>query len=90
MLTNISRRRMLATVAGVGAVIGSIAVQRARAAGNPADGQLRKQDVNYQDGPKGNQRCDLCGNFLAPSGCRVVSGGVSPNGWCLLFKAKQQ
>jgi hypothetical protein len=89
MVANFSRRRVLALTASIGGTIGCIAIPHARASGGSSDSQLRKQDVQYQTSPKGNQRCDLCGNFLVPSGCRVVSGGISPNGWCLLFKAKQ-
>jgi hypothetical protein len=88
MVANFSRRRVLALAASIGGTIGCIAIPPARASDGSSDSQLRKQDVQYQPGPKGNQRCDLCSNFLAPSGCRVVSGGVSPNGWCLLFKPK--
>jgi hypothetical protein len=89
MVANFSRRRVLALAASIGGTIGCVAAPPARASGGSSDSQLRKQDVQYQAGPKGNQRCDLCSNFLVPSGCRVVSGGISPNGWCLLFKPKQ-
>lgn len=51
--------------------------------------QLQKQDVRYQDQPKGVQHCSGCANFQAPSGCKVVAGSVNPNGWCLLFSAKK-
>jgi hypothetical protein len=51
--------------------------------------QLQKQDVRYQDQPKGEQRCSGCTNFTAPSACKVVAGSVNPNGWCLLFTAKK-
>ena len=49
--------------------------------------QLRKEDVRYQDQPKGNQRCSGCKNFVGPGACRVVAGSVNPNGWCLLYQA---
>jgi len=50
--------------------------------------QLRKEDVRYQDQPKGNQRCSGCKNFVGPGACKVVSGSVNPNGWCLLYAVK--
>ena len=53
-----------------------------------ASSQLRKEDVRYQDQPKGNQRCSGCKNFVGPNACRVVTGSVNPNGWCLLYQAK--
>jgi len=87
MTDNPTRRRLLAAAASMGGAIGYIAL--ARAADDASASQLRKMDVQYQDAPKGIQRCDLCSNFVAPSACRVVSGGISANGWCLLFKPKK-
>jgi len=90
MVAVFSRRRFLASAASIGGSIGCIAIQGALAADNASDRKLRKQDVQYRDAPKGDQRCDKCSNFVTPSGCRVVAGGISPNGWCLLFKPKQE
>jgi hypothetical protein len=87
-----SRRHILtAATVFAGAVASLVLVEPGRAADGSAatsDSQLKKQDVAYQDQPKGEQRCATCKNFLAPSGCRVVSGSINPNGWCLLFKPK--
>jgi len=85
-----SRRRMLAATVTVGGALGAAVLSGSAGAGTAAssDSQLQKQDVQYQDQPKGQQRCSGCANFQAPSACRVVSGKVNPNGWCLLFKAK--
>jgi len=82
----ISRRRVLVSAASLSGVVGSTVLAGAARAG--ASNQLNKQDVQYQDQPKGRLRCVDCANFLAPLACRVVTGTVSPNGWCLLFKAK--
>ena len=68
------------------ALASAIAVQAHRAKASDAS-QLRKEDVRYQDQPKGEQDCRLCKNFVTPNSCRVVSGAVNPNGWCLLFQA---
>ena len=90
MSQSISRRHVLGATASVGGAIGS-ALLMAAAGGARADAsQLQKQDVRYQDAPKGEQRCSGCANFQAPSGCKVVAGNVNPNGWCLLFTAKKE
>jgi hypothetical protein len=84
-----SRRHMLtAATTVVGAAASALLVEPARADNAASNNQLKKQDVAYQDQPKGEQRCGTCNNFLAPSGCRVVSGSINANGWCLLFKPK--
>jgi hypothetical protein len=86
----VSRRSLLATLASAtgGAAMVIAVAAPARAADTAS--QLRKEDVRYQDQPKGNQRCAGCKNFVGPSGCRVVSGNVNPNGWCLLFQANSK
>ena len=89
MTMQYSRRQMLGNLKVAGAAGGLMAlgvVGGSRAADNSS--QLRKQDVRYQDQPKGNQRCEACKNFVGPSACRVVQGSVNPNGWCLLFQTK--
>jgi hypothetical protein len=53
-----------------------------------ADNQMSKDQAKYRDQPNGDQQCNACANFLAPSGCSVVSGQVSPSGWCQFFQAK--
>jgi len=47
-----------------------------------------KAAVAYQDSPKGAQRCDNCAPFQPPSGCRIVDGSVSPQGWCKVWQRK--
>jgi len=42
----------------------------------------------YQDHPKGKERCAECANFVTPHGCTVVAGIISPNGWCIAFAPK--
>ncbi len=44
--------------------------------------------AHYQDTPKGKAACDGCTSFIAPSACKVVSGAISPSGWCMLYAAK--
>jgi hypothetical protein len=91
MKDSISRRSLLGATATAGAAIGSVVLAGTMGAGRArADAsQLQKQDVRYQDQPKGAQRCSGCANFTAPSACKVVAGSVNPDGWCLLFTAKK-
>jgi hypothetical protein len=50
--------------------------------------KLRQGDIGYQPSPKGNARCELCANWQAPNACKVVSGVISPSGWCSLYVRK--
>jgi hypothetical protein len=89
MTEQISRRTMFGVAGTAATVLGSALL--AASSGARADAsQLQKQDVRYQDQPKGAQRCSGCANFTAPSACKVVAGNVNPNGWCLLYTATKQ
>ena len=44
--------------------------------------------VSYQSTPKGGKQCDGCNLFVAPSGCKSVSGAIAPTGWCKLWVKK--
>jgi hypothetical protein len=48
-----------------------------------------KKQFKYQDkpGPHG-QKCSGCRFFRAPSGCTIVHGKISPNGWCIAWAKK--
>jgi len=85
----ISRRRVLtiaagaagASITGATAVIGiSTAAQAAKAS---------QKIVKYQDTPKGEQRCDNCDLFEAPSSCKNVDGTIAAQGWCVVYRKKQ-
>lgn len=58
------------------------------AAAHPPYGQTPKSALQYQDTPKGDQKCSNCSLYIpGPSAdamghCQVVAGEVSPNGWC--------
>ena len=41
--------------------------------------------VQYQDHPRGGLSCVGCTFFRKPRSCQVVTGDISPNGWCRLF-----
>jgi hypothetical protein len=84
--SGISRRQVLtvatgASVAGVAAIVGvSTAAQAAKAS---------QKTVKYQDTPKGEQRCENCMQFEAPSACKTVDGTVAAQGWCIVYAKKQ-
>jgi hypothetical protein len=82
---NISRRHLLKAAPAAAGTIGcAILAKRAQAEAMKAP----KSAVRYQGGPRGEQSCALCANFLPPSDCRVVASPVTPNAWCLLFQPK--
>jgi hypothetical protein len=76
--------RMTLVIGLAGAVGAGLAPRRALAA--PA--KLPPNEIGYQASPKGNARCELCVNWQAPNGCKVVAGSISPSGWCGLFVRK--
>jgi hypothetical protein len=42
--------------------------------------------VQYQPMmPKDGNKRSSCGNFEAPDQCKIVSGKVQPDGWCIAF-----
>jgi hypothetical protein len=46
--------------------------------------------VMYQTTPKNGQACNKCQHFEPPNACKLVTGTISPAGWCQLFAAKPQ
>jgi hypothetical protein len=43
--------------------------------------------VGYRGSPKGDQNCANCKLFVSPNACKSVSGEISANGWCRIWKA---
>lgn len=41
--------------------------------------------VGYKPKPQGAARCDGCTQWQAPNACKLVSGVISPSGWCTLY-----
>jgi hypothetical protein len=70
--------------AGFGALATGTGITQASA----QDEKLAQSVVRYQNVPKDGQRCDHCVNWLAPRGCKLVAGTLSPSGWCVAFAAK--
>ena len=54
----------------------------------PAYAKVTQKAVKYQDTPKGDQACENCSLFEAPSSCKTVDGTVSPQGWCMVYAKK--
>jgi hypothetical protein len=55
----------------------------------PARADDNKAQYKYQDTPgTGGAKCSGCSLFSAPSSCSLVTGTISPNGWCTAFSAK--
>jgi hypothetical protein len=67
-------------IAGLG---GLSAVLPARAEEQPA--KMSQIAAEYQSTPKGLFSCAVCTFFIRPRGCKVVSGDISPAGWCKFF-----
>ena len=42
--------------------------------------------VQYQEHPKGEQKCGNCRHFIAESKtCHLVAGPISPEAWCIIW-----
>jgi hypothetical protein len=84
----ISRRHVLTLAAGAtGASVASAAA--VVAISTPAQAAKASQKVvKYQDTPKGEQRCETCVQFEAPSSCKTVDGTVAAQGWCMVYAKK--
>jgi hypothetical protein len=55
-----------------------------------ADDKVPPSAVQYQDKPNGDKQCSKCASFIpgqsnASGTCKIVSGAVSPNGYCIAF-----
>jgi hypothetical protein len=87
-LPGFSRRQALTIAAGVaGASLTSAAVVVGTS--TPAKAAKASQKiVKYQDTPKGDQRCENCVQFEAPSSCKTVDGTVAAQGWCMVYAKK--
>jgi hypothetical protein len=58
-------------------------------AGAVAEAADNKAQFKYQDKPgKGGEKCSGCKLFKPPAACQVVTGKISPNGWCVAWAKK--
>ncbi|MGH7024119.1 MAG: high-potential iron-sulfur protein [Caulobacteraceae bacterium] len=81
----ISRRRLFAhgALAVAGVALAGVALTPEAAAA-----KVTQKGVAYQPTPKGAARCDKCTFWQGPASCKLVSGTISPNGWCSLYGPK--
>jgi len=80
----LTRRAVMATALGLA---GSSFGTPARADEPPSGNQVKisQAEALYQPMPKGMFSCGVCTFFIKPTACKVVTGAISPNGWCKLF-----
>ncbi len=79
-----SRRQLFlrgATIAAGGAVV-------LAASARPAQAKMPQLAAAYQSTPKGDQSCENCSLFKAPSSCTLVDGTISPTAWCRFYSKK--
>jgi len=84
-----SRRIMLKNAA----IVAGLAAAPWAARQAAAQQKATKQAMQYQEQPKGGQKCSDCLQFVpgqqgANGACKVVEGPISPNGWCAAFVKK--
>jgi hypothetical protein len=82
----ISRRKVLTIAVGAVGTSGAAVVVGTSTSAQAA--KVSQQVVKYQDTPKGEQRCDNCVHFEAPSTCKIVDGTVAAQGWCMVYAKK--
>jgi hypothetical protein len=51
----------------------------------PALAADNKKQFHYQDHPRRGQKCSACRFFRAPKTCKIVTGTISPDGWCIAW-----
>jgi hypothetical protein len=76
-------RRQILRAAGL-AVVGGVVAVTAR-----AQEKIEQSQVQYQPTPKDGVKCSTCVNFEAPAACKIVSGKISPDGWCIAYAPKE-
>jgi hypothetical protein len=72
-----TRRELITAALGLGAAF------PARAGETQA--KVSQSAAAYQSTPKGLFSCAVCTFFIRPRSCKMVSGDISPTGWCKLF-----
>jgi hypothetical protein len=73
------RRGFLAAILSAGA-LGGLAVSQ-----TAARQQVSPAEALYQNTPKNGMSCAACALFRPPAACVVVTGAISPRGWCRFF-----
>ncbi len=70
------------------ALLGASGVAALRGTAAAAAEKVAPASVSYQTKPKDGKQCSTCAQFVAPNACKVVSGTISPDGWCMIYAAK--
>lgn len=79
--SDLSRRGLLkVAVAGSGIVLAATLV-----GSTAASAKVAQRSVAYRGAPNGTARCANCTQWQPPAACKVVSGVISPNGWCSIY-----
>lgn len=78
----LSRREALKQIV----VLPALTAALGAGAAAPALASDNKRQFRYQDHPstKG-QKCSGCRFFRKPDRCSIVTGKISPNGWCIAW-----
>jgi hypothetical protein len=50
--------------------------------------KLPQTAVSYRPTPNAGKKCGECALFEPPNACKNVAGDISPDGWCVLWRAK--
>ncbi len=85
----VTRKGALVNLVVLPALIGALTVGATTIARADARTQLK-----YQSTPKGHQKCSGCTLFIpgktatANGTCKVITGPISPKGWCTAYAAK--
>jgi hypothetical protein len=88
---NVTRKAAIAKLVMLPALAGALAVGATAIA--RADSRTA---LKYQSTPQGAQRCSGCtlftpGKTVTDDGtCAVISGAISPSGWCTAFTARSK
>jgi hypothetical protein len=84
----LSRRQLLTIAAGAAGASVTVAAAVIGTSTPARAAKVAQKAVKYQDMPKGEQRCDNCALFEAPSSCKTVDGTIAPQGWCMVYAKK--
>ena len=82
---NQSRKDALRTLIVLPALAGALALTS-----TAADAANNQAQFKYQDKPdaKTGHKCSMCQLFKPPHSCSLVTGTISPNGWCVASAKK--
>jgi hypothetical protein len=83
---SVSRRAVLRGACRGGTLLGIVSLTAPATAAT----KMPQTTVSYQPTPRGPAHCGTCRFFQAPSSCSYVDGAITPSGWCVLYRARDQ